>query len=61
MWTDKDHGIRRILLKDATGNQSDIRLAGYRFDAGVPADLFSLKDVRSTPKKPEPKVPAAEE
>lgn len=61
VWTDKDHGIRRILLKDATGNQSDIRLTGYRFDTGVPADLFNLKDVSSTPKKPEPKVPAAGE
>ncbi|HNY66388.1 MAG TPA: outer membrane lipoprotein carrier protein LolA [Deltaproteobacteria bacterium] len=52
VWTDKDHGIRRILLKDATGNQSDIRLSGYRFDTGVPSELFQLKDVRSTPKKP---------
>jgi outer membrane lipoprotein-sorting protein len=52
VWTDKGHGIKRILLKDATGNQSDIRLSGYKFDTGVPADLFKLKDVRSTPKKP---------
>lgn len=50
VWTDKAHGIKRILLKDATGNQSDIRLSGYKFDTGVSAELFSLKDVRSTPK-----------
>jgi len=61
VWTDKDHGIRRILLKDATGNQSDIRLTGYRFDTGVPADLFNLKDVRSTPRKPDAAAPAAKE
>jgi outer membrane lipoprotein-sorting protein len=52
VWTDKAHGIKRILLKDATGNQSDIRLSGYKFDAGIPADLFHLKDVKSTPNKP---------
>jgi outer membrane lipoprotein-sorting protein len=62
VWTNKDHGIKRILLKDATGGQSDIRLSGYKFDAGVPSDVFNLKDVRSTPKKPaaepEPAPPA---
>jgi outer membrane lipoprotein-sorting protein len=52
VWTDKAHGIKRILLKDATGNQSDIRLSGYKFDAGVPSDLFQLKGVRNVPAKP---------
>jgi outer membrane lipoprotein-sorting protein len=54
VWTDKTHAIRRILLKDATSNQSDIRLSGYKFDQGVSSDLFQLKDVRSAPKKPAP-------
>ncbi len=42
VWTERSHAIKRILLKDATGNQSDIRLKGYRFDTGVSSELFRL-------------------
>lgn len=44
VWTNNAHAITRILLKDATGNQSDIRMSDYRFDTGVPETLFRLKD-----------------
>ncbi|HQI80005.1 MAG TPA: outer membrane lipoprotein carrier protein LolA [Deltaproteobacteria bacterium] len=40
VWTDKDTLIRRILLKDAMGNSSDIRLSAYRFNRGLPDSLF---------------------
>jgi outer membrane lipoprotein-sorting protein len=43
VWTDDSHAIRRILLRDAAGNRSDIRLSDYRFDVGLSAKLFELK------------------
>ncbi|HQG31302.1 MAG TPA: outer membrane lipoprotein carrier protein LolA [Deltaproteobacteria bacterium] len=59
VWTNESHAIRRILLKDATGNQSDIRLSDYKFDVGVPSKVFHLKDADagSAEKKPKPSVP----
>ncbi len=44
VWTEGSHAIKRILLKDATGNQSDIRLSNYRFDTGLPESLFHLEE-----------------
>ena len=35
--------IQRILLKDAMGNTSDIRLSEYRFNTGVSDDIFNEK------------------
>ncbi|MCE5275970.1 MAG: outer membrane lipoprotein carrier protein LolA [Syntrophaceae bacterium] len=40
VWVDRDNLISRILLKDATGNASDIRLSGYRFNRALSDDLF---------------------
>jgi outer membrane lipoprotein-sorting protein len=40
VWTDKDNLIKRILLKDATGNASDISLSRYRFNQGLSDTLF---------------------
>jgi outer membrane lipoprotein-sorting protein len=40
VWTDKDNLIKRILLKDATGNASDISLTRYRFNPGLSDKLF---------------------
>jgi outer membrane lipoprotein-sorting protein len=57
VWTDESHAIKRILLKDATGNQSDIRLSGYKFDVGVPSKIFHLKEEGTAEKKPAPSVP----
>jgi outer membrane lipoprotein-sorting protein len=54
VWTDDSHAIKRILLKDATGNQSDIRLSGYKFDLGVSSKIFRLKEAGSLEKKPAP-------
>ena len=59
VWTDDSHAIKRILLKDATGNQSDIRLSGYKFDTGVQSTIFRLKDAESAEKKPRASVPEA--
>jgi outer membrane lipoprotein-sorting protein len=47
VWADRDHLIRRILLKDAMGNTSDVRLSGYRFNRGLPASLFSTTAQRA--------------
>jgi outer membrane lipoprotein-sorting protein len=44
VWTDGSHAIKRILLKDAMGNQSDIRLSNYQFDTGIPESLFHLEE-----------------
>jgi outer membrane lipoprotein-sorting protein len=40
VWTDKDNLIKRILLKDAMGNASDISLTRYRFNQGLSDTLF---------------------
>jgi len=40
--TDESNLLRKILLKDATGNSSTIILSDYRFDTGVGKDLFVL-------------------
>ncbi len=62
VWTDDSHAIKRILLKDATGNQSDIRLSNYRFDTGLPESLFHLEGEEGAVKQPpmpmEPGVPS---
>lgn len=61
VWTDDSHAIRRILLRDATGNRSDIRLSGYRFDVGLSADLFVLEEEsgsQAQPPVPAPQPPA---
>ncbi len=62
VWTDDSHAIKRILLKDATGNQSDIRLSNYRFDTGVPESLFHLEEegdaVTQPPVPMEPGIPS---
>ncbi len=44
IWVDEDHHLSRILLKDATGNSSDIRLGDYRFNTGMKNDLFTIED-----------------
>lgn len=54
VWTNKAHTITRIQLKDATGNESDIRLSDYRFDSGVPDSLFRLKEGPKTGPAPLP-------
>ena len=43
VWVDADSLIQRILLKDAMGNTSDIRLSEYRFNTGVSDDIFNEK------------------
>lgn len=53
VWTEKSHAIKRILLKDATGNQSDIRLTGYRFDTGVNSEIFRLTGTGNPAEKPQ--------
>ena len=55
VWTNDDHSIARILLKDATGNQSDIRLSNYRFDTGLPDKLFHLEEESTGKQAPVPK------
>lgn len=40
VWTYADSLIKRILLKDAMGNTSDINLASYQFNKGLSDDLF---------------------
>ena len=55
VWTNDDHSIARILLKDATGNQSDIRLSNYRFDTGLPEKLFHLEEESTGKQAPVPK------
>ena len=61
VWTDDSQDIKRILLKDATGNQSDIRLSNYRFDTGIPENLFHLEGeedaVTQPPAPTEPALP----
>ena len=42
VWVDKDNLITRILLKDATGNASDIVLSNYRTNRGLSDDLFRV-------------------
>lgn len=42
VWVSKDKLITRILLRDATGNASDIKLSGYRFNRGLSDDLFRV-------------------
>lgn len=54
VWTDESHAIKRILLKDATGNQSDIRLSSYKFNVGVQTKVFRLEEAGSPEKKPVP-------
>ena len=44
IWADEAHHLSRILLKDATGNSSDISLGDYQFNTGMPDDLFTLKE-----------------
>ncbi len=53
VWTEKSHAIKRIMLKDATGNQSDIRLTGYRFGTGVSNEIFDLKSTGTPAEKPD--------
>lgn len=43
VWVDTDGLIQRILLKDAMGNTSDIRLSGYRFNMNISDELFREK------------------
>lgn len=43
VWVEKDHLIRRILLKDAMGNTSDVTLGSYRFNQGLTDGLFSTE------------------
>lgn len=40
VWVDKDNLIKRILLKDAAGNASDIHLTRYLFNQGLSDGLF---------------------
>ncbi|HPJ92430.1 MAG TPA: outer membrane lipoprotein carrier protein LolA [Deltaproteobacteria bacterium] len=42
IWADDAHHLSRILLKDATGNSSDISLSDYRFNVGILDDVFTL-------------------
>lgn len=45
VWFDSsNHLLKRILLKDATGNNSDISLSGYRFNIDIPDEQFALED-----------------
>jgi outer membrane lipoprotein-sorting protein len=43
VWVDTDGLIQRILLKDAMGNTSDIRLSGYRFNMNISDEIFREK------------------
>jgi outer membrane lipoprotein carrier protein len=43
VWVDTDGLIERILLKDAMGNISDIRLSGYRFNMNISDEIFREK------------------
>jgi len=47
IWADSAHHLSRILLKDATGNSSDISLRDYRFNIGIPEDRFTVKEILS--------------
>jgi chaperone LolA len=51
VWVDKDNLIKRILLKDATGNASDILLSHYQFNQGLSDDLFHPDVNKVTPQK----------
>ena len=42
IWADDAHHLSRILLKDATGNSSDISLSDYQFNVGILDDVFTL-------------------
>ncbi|HDP26381.1 MAG TPA: outer membrane lipoprotein carrier protein LolA [Deltaproteobacteria bacterium] len=42
IWTTEEHLIHRLLLRDSTGNYSDITLTDYAFDVGLDHDLFDL-------------------
>ncbi len=42
VWADGEHHLSRILLKDASGNSSDISLSDYRFNVGILDDVFTL-------------------
>ena len=60
VWTDDSHAIQRILLRDATGNQSDIRLSNYRFDTGLGTEIFHLKEEENAVRQPfVPETPAS--
>jgi outer membrane lipoprotein-sorting protein len=52
VWTNDNHSIKRILLKDATGNQSDIRLSNYQFNTGLSESLFHLEQEQDAVKQP---------
>jgi chaperone LolA len=43
VWVDKDNLIKRILLRDATGNASDITLTRYKFNQGLRDSLFEQR------------------
>jgi outer membrane lipoprotein-sorting protein len=53
IWADGEHHLSRILLKDATGNSSDISLSNYQFNVGIPDDVF-----RVSQDQPEGSAPA---
>lgn len=40
VWVDKDNLIRRIGLRDAMGNSSDVTIQGYLFNQGIPDSAF---------------------
>lgn len=43
VWSDEMHHLKRILLKDAAGNSSDISLSDYQFNIGIAGDRFTLE------------------
>lgn len=56
VWVDAGNLVGRILLKDAMGNTSDIRLSGYRFNTGMSDGFFHEKISEQpgrSPKAPE--------
>jgi chaperone LolA len=60
VWVDKDNLITRILLKDATGNASDIVLSDYRTNRGLSDDLFRVNsEENSDASKSRTKKPSA--
>jgi outer membrane lipoprotein-sorting protein len=51
VWVDKDNLVKRILLKDAAGNASDIFLSRYQFNQGLTDELFHPDVSKLTPPK----------
>jgi outer membrane lipoprotein-sorting protein len=55
VWVDDAHHLIRILLKDATGNSSNILLSNYRFNVGINPEIFTISDNSTAQGKDAPK------